>query len=419
MDGTDGKGVAGINKTSKEYTVIIGGKTITCADDMKVFYVDKNGNITESSYAAIYPDNNDRVYAVVDKYLVKTLVIFEVEDKGAESGKFDPANPQKAYIDGVEIVIPKVDGKFVDNAANVLVNNGYTVTGLMGGTYWATKGGNTYFFTVKDPAPEYYTLTVDGTVVEYIKSTENSTTTWKQVKDAAKGGTGMLVDGTYVAYADKTDTDKVVTSTSAATVIKTGYVKVTNSITGSDPTIVVDGYAKANSTFTVKATYNTVANANEEVVLTYDGTKTVTGVADTARKVFTFAVPAGVADVTLNSIANVGTYTVATPKVVNGSSSEITGLNGLTVTAVADKTTAKSGEKVTVTVTISGKATGAVTLTVTDPSSWLAASVPVGVVYTNGTKLTVADGTNLGDGVTVKYEIPVSSTVTTNNITLA
>ena len=413
-------GIVGINKTSKEYTVIIGGKTITCADDMKVFYVDKNGNITESSYAAIYPDTNDLVYAVVDKYLVKTLVIFEQEDKGAASGTFDPANPQKAYIDGVEIVIPKVDGKFVDNAANVLVNNGYTVTGLMGGTYWATKGGNTYFFTVKDPAPEYYTLTVDGTVVEYIKSTENSTTTWKQVKDAAKGGTGMLVDGTYVAYAYKTDTDKVVTSTSAATVIKTGYVKVTNSITGSDPTIVVDGYAKANSTFTVKATYNTAANANEEVVLTYDGTKTVTGVADTARKVFTFAVPAGVADVTLNSIANVGTYTVAAPKVVGSSGSEITGLNGLTVTAVADKTTAKSGEKVTVTVTISGKVTGnAVTLTVTGPSSWLAASVPVGVVYTNGTNLTVADGTNLGDGVTVKYEIPVSSTVTTNNITLA
>ena len=419
-DKTAVNGVVGINKTSKEYTVIIGGKTITCADDMKVFYVDKNGNITESSYAAIYPDNNDLVYAVVDKYLVKTLVIFEQEDKGAASGTFDPANPQKAYIDGVEIVIPKVDGKFVDNAANVLVNNGYTVTGMFGSpaTYWATKGGNTYFFTVKNPAPEYYTLTVDGTVVEYIKSTENSTTTWKQVKDAAKGGTGMLVDGTYVAYADKTDTDKVVTSTSAATVIKTGYVKVTNSITGSDPTIVVDGYAKANSTFTVKATYNTAANANEEVVLTYDGTKTVTGVADTARKVFTFAVPAGVADVTLNSINNVGTYTVAAPTVTDGTNT-VTGLNGLTVSAVADKTTAKSGEKVTVTVTISGKATGAVTLTVTDPSSWLAASVPVGVVYTNGTKLTVADGTNLGDGVTVKYEIPVSAPVTANNIVLA
>ena len=414
-------GVEGINKTSKEYTVIIGGKTITCADDMKVFYVDKNGNITESSYAAIYPDTNDLVYAVVDKYLVKTLVIFEKEDKGAASGTFDPANPQKAYIDGVEIVIPKVDGKFVDNAANVLVNNGYTVTGMFGSpaTYWATKGGNTYFFTVKDPAPEYYTLTVDGTVVEYIKSSEASTTTWKQVKDAAKGGTGMLENGTYAAYASKADANKVVTSASVATKIETGYVKVTNSITGSDPTIVVDGYAKVNSTFTVKATYTSVVAANEEVVLTYDGTKTVTGVADTARKVFTFAVPAGVADVTLNSIANVGTYTVAAPTVSGGAHGSENVLNGLTVTAVADKTTAKSGEKVTVTVTISGKATGAVTLTVTAPSSWLAASVPVGVLYTNGTKLTVADGTNLGDGVTVKYEIPVSGTVAANNIVLA
>ena len=413
-------GVVGINKTSKEYTVIIGGKTITCADDMKVFYVDKNGNITESSYAAIYPDNNDLVYAVVDKYLVKTLVIFEQEDKGAASGTFDPANPQKAYIDGVEIVIPKVDGKFVDNAANVLVNNGYTVTGMFGSpaTYWATKGGNTYFFTVKDPAPEYYTLTVDGTVVEYIKSSEASTTTWKQVKDAAKGGTGMLENGTYAAYASKIDANKVVTSASVATKIETGYVKVTSSIGGSDPAIVVDGYAKANSSFTVKATYTSIVAANEEVVLTYDGTKTVTGVADTARKVFTFAVPAGVADVTLNSINNVGTYTVAAPTVTDGTNT-VTGLKGLTVSAVADKTTAKSGEKVTVTVTISGKATGAVTLTVTDPSSWLAASVPVGVVYTNGTKLTVADGTNLGDGVTVKYEIPVSAPVTANNIVLA
>ena len=413
--------VTGIDKTSKEYTVIVGGKTITCADDMKVFYVDKNGNITESSYAAIYPDNNDRVYAVVDKYLVKTLVIFEVEDKGAESGKFDPANPQKAYIDGVEIVIPKVDGKFVDNAANVLVNNGYTVTGMFGSpaTYWATKGGNTYFFTVKDPAPEYYTLTVDGTVVEYIKSSEASTTTWKQVKDAAKGGTGMLENGTYAAYASKIDANKVVTSASVATKIETGYVKVTSSIGGSDPAIVVDGYAKANSSFTVKATYTSVVAANEEVVLTYDGTKTVTGVADTARRVFTFAVPAGVADVTLNSIASVGTYTVAAPTVSGGAPGSENVLNGLTVTAVADKTTAKSGEKVTVTVTISGKATGAVTLTVTAPSSWLAASVPVGVEYTSGTALTVANGTNLGDGVTVKYEIPVSGTVAANNIVLA
>ena len=213
----------------------------------------------------------------------------------------------------------------------------------------------------------------------------------------------MLVNGTYAAYTDKIDTDKVVTGTSAATVIKTGYVGVTNSITGSDPAIVVDSYAKANSTFTVKATYSTVANANEEVVLTYDGTKTVTGVADTARKVFTFAVPAGVADVTLNSIAKVATYTVAAPKVVNGSGTEITGLKGLTVSAVADKTTAKSGETVTVTVTVKGLVeTGGVTLK-TNNGNW------------NGTAsdtMTIAANTNYVTATQLVYSFVISADAT-------
>ena len=411
----------GLNKVSADYTVIIDTKasgknaTITCDEKATFYYVDKDGKITEITYKNVTKDENDKVYAFVDDYMVKQLVVFEVEDKGAASGTFDPANPQKAYIDGTTVVIPKIDGVKVDNAANVLAKNGYTVTGMFGtpATYWAVKDGSTYFFTEVNPV--YWTLKVDGTVVEYIKSSEDSTTTWKQVKDAAKGGTGMLVNDTYAAYASKPDANKVVTGASAATKIETGYVKVTNSIGGSDPAIVVDGYAKANSTFTVKATYTSDVAANEEVVLTYDSTKTVTGVADTARKVFTFAVPAGVADVTLNSIANVGTYTVAAPTVTGLTDGKI---KGLTVTAVADKTTAKSGETVTVTVTISGKATDAVTLTLTG-ASWLAPSVPTGVTYTSPTVLAVANGTNLGDGVTVKCEFTVTSTMTTTNIALA
>ena len=414
----------GLNKVSADYTVIIDTKasgknaTITCDEKATFYYVDKDGKITEITYKNVTKDENDKVYAFVDDYMVKQLVVFEVKDTAPTAGSFDPADPKTAGIDGTTVVIPKIDGVKVDNAANVLAKNGYTVTGMFGtpATYWAVKDGSTYFFTEVNPV--YWTLKVDGTVVEYIKSSEDSTTTWKQVKDAAKGGTGMLVNDTYATYASKTNEDKVVTGASAATVIKTGYVGVTNSITGSDPTIVVDGYAKANSTFTVKATYNTAANTNEEVVLTYDGTKTVTGVADTARKVFTFAVPAGVADVTLNSIAKVATYTVAAPTVSGGATGSENVLNGLTVSAVADKTTAKSGETVTVTVTISGKATGAVTLTLTG-ASWLAPSVPTGVAYTSGTVLTVADGTNLGDGVTVKCEFTVTSSVTTTNIALA
>ena len=77
----------GIDKISADYTVILdtktGGKneTITVADDAQIFYVDEDGNIESSSYRAIAKDTNDKVYAVVDEYLVEFLVIEEVDDK--------------------------------------------------------------------------------------------------------------------------------------------------------------------------------------------------------------------------------------------------------------------------------------------------------------------------------------------------
>ena len=81
----------GIDKVSKEYTVKLDTanveQVITCDDNMKVYYVDEDGNISESSYGAIAVDSNDRVYAVVQDYLVKTLVICEVP-----AGKVDNNN---------------------------------------------------------------------------------------------------------------------------------------------------------------------------------------------------------------------------------------------------------------------------------------------------------------------------------------
>ena len=101
-DSSDAKSVvtgSGIDKTSKEYTVSIGltgtdskGKnvyanTLTMDDNAKVYYADEDGNLSESSYGAIAVDDNDRVYAMVQDYLVKTLVICEVP-----SGK-NPSTP--------------------------------------------------------------------------------------------------------------------------------------------------------------------------------------------------------------------------------------------------------------------------------------------------------------------------------------
>ena len=406
--------VTGIDKTSKEYTVIVGGKTITCADDMKVFYVDKNGNITESSYAAIYPDTNDLVYAVVDKYLVKTLVIFEVEDKGAASGKFDPANPQKAYIDGYTVVIPKVDDKKVDNIANVLADNGYTVTGLMGGTVMANKNGVTYFFTESNP--EYYTLTVNGTVVEYMAKGTASKISEKEF--AAKYGTDgtaykFVKGGTTYFFAYAPSSDSAMINGTAAVAITTGYVKVDDStsatISGVE-TATAGGqkYAKVNNAVTVEYT----VAANTSVTLNY----TVGGVAQTpitksttaAGKV-TFTV-SGDKDIVLTTAPTATTYGITYPaaKTTNGVTMTLTG-----------PATAVDGSTVTVKAKLTGKATGGnavFTLSGVTGIDTTYAGTFTGVTRSAAGTLTVADNTDLGAAgleVTFTFTMPASAATIT------
>ena len=403
--------VTGIDKTSKEYTVIVGGKTITCADDMKVFYVDKNGNITESSYAAIYPDTNDLVYAVVDKYLVKTLVIFEVEDKGAASGKFDPANPQKAYIDGYTVVIPKVDGKKVDNIANVLADNGYTVTGLMGGTVVANKNGVTYFFTESNP--EYYTLTVNGTVVEYLAKDATSKISEKEF--AAKYGT----DGTaykfvkggkthFFAYAP--NSDDAMTSDADTIVIETGYVTVTDN-TSATLTGVTEynstKYAKVNSDVTVK--YAAV-DANSSVTLTYTvgsgADQKITKTTGNAAADVTFTV-SGDKNIVLKDKSVATSYAITLPdeKTTNGVTVKFEG-----------PAKAVAGQTVTVTAKLTGKATADTTLTVSGVSGidTAYADTFTGVTRTGAGALKVANTTDLGSaGLNVQFTFTMPGSAAT------
>ncbi len=400
--------VTGIDKTSKEYTVIVGGKTITCADDMKVFYVDKNGNITESSYAAIYPDTNDLVYAVVDKYLVKTLVIFEVEDKGAASGKFDPANPQKAYIDGYTVVIPKVDGKKVDNIANVLADNGYTVTGLMGGTVMANKNGVTYFFTESNP--EYYTLTVNGTVVEYLAKGATSKISKKEF--AAKYGTDgtaykLVKGGKTYFFAYAPNSDGAMTSDADTIVIETGYVTVTDN-TSATLTGVTEynstKYAKVNSDVTVK--YAAV-DANSSVTLTYTvgsgADQKITKTTGNAAADVTFTV-SGDKNIVLKDKSVATSYAITLPdeKTTNGVTVKFEG-----------PAKAVAGQTVTVTAKLTGKATGGdAVFTLSGHSIDTAyAGTFTGVSKSAAGQLTVANNTDLGAAgleVTFTFTMPAS-----------
>ena len=138
----------GIDKTSKEYTVTLDtakngvNAVITVDDNAKVYYVDKDGNISESSYKSITKDSNDMVYAIVEDNLVKTLVIEEVENDDA--GKDDDVKPGTNALSlsnsGV-ITVTLADKAAADTAVTVTVKqlNGQftvdqTVTVLKGKT---------------------------------------------------------------------------------------------------------------------------------------------------------------------------------------------------------------------------------------------------------------------------------------------
>ena len=81
----------GIDKTSEAYTVRLGASkiTVTVDEDADIFYVNKDGDISVSSYSAIAIDDDDKVYAVVDDYMIQTLVIVEVDTKNNAGGTVD------------------------------------------------------------------------------------------------------------------------------------------------------------------------------------------------------------------------------------------------------------------------------------------------------------------------------------------
>ena len=186
---------------------------------------------------------------------------------------------------------------------------------------------------------------------------------------------------------------------SAATKIETGYVKVdTNSVANVS---VEASYAKVGST--VKVTYTDTVAPNESLTLTYNTDKTV----DAVNKVFSIKADK---DITLVKVVKVATYTVAAPTLSAGADTK-----GLTITAVADKTSAKVGEKVTVTVTVNGTASGDVKLTAV--GDWLQ---PTGFGTVADKTLTITGGAYDG---TVKYVItvaaPTSGSEIANEITVA
>ena len=126
-------GQVGIDKTSKEYTVKIGLKdngsyryTLTVADDADIYYVNTDNEISVASYKEITPDTNDEVYAVIDDYMIQTLVIYQKDD--SDNGDDDDTT---SVIKGTKSTIANTAAllKTVENGAYTFAEK-TTFTGI-------------------------------------------------------------------------------------------------------------------------------------------------------------------------------------------------------------------------------------------------------------------------------------------------
>ena len=208
INGKGTNGGEGIDKTSKEYTISVGYSkvndkvsykyTITVDDNAKIYFVDKKGNISESSYKGIYQDDNDFVYAVVEDYLVKTLIVEENKDPDSD-GK--PELSKDVEVKSVDIDTPKTTiTYYVEAGKKDLTTSDIKAILADKGCKDITKSGDKWSFTYD--GMKYTDVTVEKTqvyvvtfkcVVDKYTVTPNKVTVaaGKTVEDLKlSGGTG-------------------------------------------------------------------------------------------------------------------------------------------------------------------------------------------------------------------------------------
>lgn len=238
-DGSYLEGV-GVDKTSKDYTVILDTKNnandadyvITVDEKAAIYAIDQDGNITESSYRAIAKDANDKVFAYVDDYVVKSLFIQDVEDGKTEGPSINAANYEVEYGAAGAVKVyyytgeKNDDNTLIDVILSVLKDDGYTKFEVSSNgatpaqyTIKATKGYVDTTFTFKnDPSSVIKSVKIKLDGVSMLAATSSTLT--------ANGA-----EGTYakVTKADGTS-DGIQATTTTVTdgyAYESGYYKVT------------------------------------------------------------------------------------------------------------------------------------------------------------------------------------------------
>ena len=233
------KGV-GVDKTSKDYTVILDTKNVLDADgkvqsgyedyvitvDEKaaIYAIDQDGNITESSYRAIAKDANDKVFAYVDDYVVKSLFIQDVDDGKTEGPNINAANYEVEYNAAGPVKVYYYTGEehdddnaLIDVILSVLKDDGYTKFEVSSNgatpaqyTIKATKGYVDTTFTFKNDS---------SSVIESVKIKLDG------VSMLAETGSTLAANGAEGTYAKVTKADGTSdgTKATATTKVTDGY----------------------------------------------------------------------------------------------------------------------------------------------------------------------------------------------------
>ena len=226
----------GIDRVSKEYTVLVGKNatgydfTITVDEDADIFYVDEDGDVNVSSYNAIAIDEDDLVYAVVDDYMVQTLVIFEVDTKNNAATPVIDAHPSNVTVTVGEDATLSVKAHSTDKGELSYQWIECTSTGVMireipGAT------ADTYKPDTSVAGTRYYACNVTNTN-EKVLGTETATATTALVSVTVNNAPAakmyvtinyQLADGTFVDSTVVTVTDDGTEVRSIAVPALTGY----------------------------------------------------------------------------------------------------------------------------------------------------------------------------------------------------
>ncbi|WP_298019377.1 S-layer homology domain-containing protein [uncultured Dysosmobacter sp.] len=325
----------GIDKVSKEYTVLVGKNgsaydyTITCDEDATYYYVDKDGEISESSYKALSQDDNDVVYLRAKDYMVQALFVEEVKAAAATYGvTIDSADRTYNYtVDGKKVtkaVTIEADEKGDDVDFTIEAVEGYQIDSVKAGstTLKADKNGVYTVENVKSNVAVTVTVSkIPGETVNvavyYVttsgdKGTAVGTQAVKASAEAGVLGTVELTDVTIPAgYKYKSGLPATFTVGNGTPEVLVVVEKKSNqtqpsvaqesiSNTGSNPSAtatvndsgisisVTNGSGDNNGdTITMKVTAAALGSCSpEQIILTYDGSnwtadvETVTGTAE-------------------------------------------------------------------------------------------------------------------------------------------